>query len=73
MLCTKYDELSHPEKVQFMGKLCHAAQSDNNLFEVAEELISLATKRGLFDSVIILPDHQNNDDNELPNTNTILP
>ncbi len=62
MICEKYEVLSHPEKVQFLGKLCHAAQSDNTLFIHAEELIRLAELRGLFESVIILPNHQNNDD-----------
>jgi hypothetical protein len=56
MLCDKYDKLNHIEKVTFIGELCHAAQSDNEMFELAEGLIALAITKGLFNKVTIMPD-----------------
>jgi hypothetical protein len=61
MICSNYELLTHSEKVQFMGKLCHASQSDDSLFEIAQEIIRLGEVRGLFDNVKILPDHEPTD------------
>lgn len=55
MLCEKYDKLNHIEKITFIGELCHASQSDDELFELAEGLIQLAIAKGLFKNVIIMP------------------
>lgn len=51
MPCDKYLALSHYEKVQFMGKLTHASQSDDTLFDIALEIIKLGEQRGLFEKV----------------------
>lgn len=58
MICDKYDSLSHYDKVQFMGKLCHAAQTDDVLFTMAQELIKLGEQRGLFDKVAFPTDER---------------
>lgn len=55
MICTKYDELPHHEKVDYIGSLCHAAQSDNDLFERCLDIIRIAKLRGLFKDVEINP------------------
>ena len=56
MLCEKYDKLSHLDKTRFIGELCHASQSDNEIYDLAEGLISLAITKGLFKNVIIMPE-----------------
>lgn len=57
MLCKKYDELSHFDKVTFIGELIHACQSDDSFFEQGEAIIHNAKQMGLFNGVVILPDH----------------
>lgn len=59
MLCDKYDKLSHLDKIRFIGELCHASQSDNEIYELAEGLIALAITKGLFKNVTIMPDNNN--------------
>lgn len=51
MICQKFEALSHYEKVQFLGKLTHASQSDDVLFEIANEIIRQGEIRGLFEKV----------------------
>ena len=62
MLCSEYEKLTTIEKVIFIGELQHACQSDNELFEMANKLLSLAIVKGLFKNVTILP--HNNISNE---------
>lgn len=54
MICQKFEALSHYEKVQFLGKLTHASQSDDVLFEIANEIIRQGEVRGLFEKVSFL-------------------
>jgi hypothetical protein len=66
MLCKKYDELSYFDKVTYIGELLHACQSDDLLFDEGNILITKAKSMGLFNGVVILPDHiktENNSDN----------
>ncbi len=56
MLCDKYQQLSHIDKVKYIGSLIHAVQSSNNLFSLGEKLIQVAEDIGLFTGVTILPD-----------------
>ena len=66
MLCKKYDELSYFDKVTYIGELLHACQSDDLLFDEGNTLITKAKSMGLFNGVVILPDHiktENNSDN----------
>lgn len=58
MLCDKYMRLSPQERSLFIGNLLHAAQSDDNIFQSAEELINLAERKGLFDGVTIMPERE---------------
>jgi len=61
MLCKKYEELGHFDKVTYIGELLHAVQSDNDLYEQGLELIKKAKSMGFFDGVKILPDHIKNE------------
>lgn len=60
MICKEYKDLSHLEKVTFIGTLVHAVQSDSKLFEMAQGLIEIAKTKGLFDTVTIMPDNNEN-------------
>lgn len=51
MICKKFDELNSLEKIEFFGKLNHAAQSDDRIFDLAQSLISAAERIGLLDNV----------------------
>lgn len=57
MLCKSFESLSHQEKVQFIGKLCHATQSSEHAFALAKDLIDFGERAGLFDNVKILPEN----------------
>lgn len=60
MICPEYNDLSHIEKVTFIGALVHAVQSDSKLFEMAQGLIEIAKAKGIFDTVTIMPDNNEN-------------
>jgi len=55
MTCEKYNNLTPIEKVCFIGQLTHAAMCDEKIFDIANDLIALAVRKGLFNSVTILP------------------
>ena len=59
MICEKYEALTIIEKVQMVGKLLHAMQSDNELFDKAEWIIVAAELQGIFNKVTILPNDVN--------------
>lgn len=67
MICTEYDGLEPMEKSIFIGKIVHAVQNDSELFKAGLKLIVEATEKGVFDKVVFLPNHQN--DNNEPATN----
>lgn len=69
MNCDNYQMLLPKEKIELVGKLIHAIQSDNEIFNRAEALIKLAEKKKLFEGVKINPAPQ--PDNET-NTNNLL-
>lgn len=56
MLCKNFSELSHFEKVKYIGELLHACQSDDFLYTVGENIIQTAKDSGLFEGVVILPE-----------------
>lgn len=62
MNCENYLELSPKEKVEFIGKLIHAVQSDNYTFNKAVLIINRAEKKGLYAGVTINPSTQLTDD-----------
>lgn len=51
MNCKSFSELNILEKVNFIGKLCHAAQSDDNFFNDAKIIIEKAEQQGMFERV----------------------
>ncbi len=55
MNCINYQTLTPKEKTDFIGKLLHAAQSDNGIFLSCEVLIQEAEQKGIYDGVIINP------------------
>ena len=73
MLCKKYDDLSYFEKVTYIGELLHSCQSDDTLFDEGNKLIAKAKDMGLFNGVVILPDHiKTAHESEINNLKTIL-
>ena len=55
MICSSYDQLTIVEKTQFIGKLMHLVQTNENAFQAADNLIKKAGDEGLFNTVTILP------------------
>lgn len=55
-LCKSYNDLSHFDKIQFVGELLHACQSDEYFFKLGEDIIKSAKDTGLFNGVVILPE-----------------
>ncbi len=55
MICENYGNLIPVERVEFIGKLAHAAMSSNSIFDSAKKLIEDAESLGLFNGVKILP------------------
>lgn len=50
-----YQNLTIVEKIEMVGKLVHAIQSDNEMYSLAEKLLTKATEKGLFINIKILP------------------
>jgi len=61
MICKKYDSLSHFEKIVYVGELLHACQSDDELFELGNEIVFIAKMKGIMKGVIILPENKNDE------------
>lgn len=57
MICHSYDQLTIIEKTQLVGRLTHLIQNDENAFTAANELLRNAESNGLFDKVVIFPQH----------------
>ncbi len=55
MICESFEKLTPKERVEYVGELLHAVQSDNSLFEIGKEIIRLGNHRGLFEGVVIFP------------------
>ena len=55
MICNSYNQLTIVEKTQFVGRLIHIIQSEENAFNVADTLLKKADAEGWFDKVTILP------------------
>lgn len=66
MICNKYSYLSDTDRVLFIGELTHACMSDDDLFEMGQALIDLARQKGLFKSVVIMPNHIDHKTQETP-------
>ena len=61
MLCKNYDELSHVQKIVYIGELIHACQSDDHFFNLGEMIIESAKNNGTLDGVVILPENNEQD------------
>ncbi|TXI13264.1 MAG: hypothetical protein E6Q68_01760 [Polynucleobacter sp.] len=55
MLSESYMLMSPMERFVYIGKLVHAAQSDEKSFAEGQELIRRAEERGTFEGVTIMP------------------
>lgn len=51
----KFNNLSHREKIELIGKLVHLVQTDETCFGVACDMIIDAELSGTFDNIKILP------------------
>jgi hypothetical protein len=58
-LCKSFDNLSHVEKVIFIGQLTHAAMNSDECFDIAQGLIKLGHYDGVFTNVVINPPSEN--------------
>lgn len=58
-ICKNYEELTPFERVEFIGKLVHAVQSDEQAFNSANTIIGYSEENGVFDGVTILPEREN--------------
>ena len=63
-LCDKYFNLTPIERVSLVGELVHAIQSDDELFDMANDLIQLGILKGVFINTAILPEQDNTDTHE---------
>lgn len=64
MNCQEYQDLSHVEKITFIGELLHSVQTDSALFKMAQQLIDLAVFKGVFNGVTILPETSQQPENK---------
>lgn len=55
-----YQTLTIIEKIEMVGKLVHAIQSDNEMYNLAKELLTKAEEKGLFINIKILPNDYEN-------------
>lgn len=62
MLCKKYADLSHVDKIRYIGELIHIVQNDDEFYEMGFSLIYMAKMKGILDGVQILPEVKNTND-----------
>lgn len=63
MICKKYKNLSHVDKIRYIGELIHIVQNDDEFYDMGYSLIYMARMKGILDGVKILPEVQDADDN----------
>lgn len=61
MICEKFSNLSTRDKVLFIGELTHSCMNDDEIYNMGVAIIKIATTKGLFDNVKIMPDQTNDD------------
>jgi hypothetical protein len=64
MICKKYNNLSHVDKIRYIGELIHIVQNDDEFYEMGFSLIYMARMKGILDGVQILPEVKNDNDNQ---------
>lgn len=55
MLCKNFNNLSHLEKMQFIGELVHVTQTDDPAFIAAKIIIENAKRTGVLKGIEIAP------------------
>ena len=58
MLCKSFENLTIVEKVKFIGKINHLAQTYESVFNEVNKIINKAEKEDLFKDVTILPEEE---------------
>lgn len=64
MVCSKYSELTIPQRTVAIGELIHAFQSDNEAFIAMLDIVVDAKIRGVFKGVIVNPDRVQMNDSQ---------
>lgn len=64
MICKKYNNLSHVDKIRYIGELIHIVQNDDEFYEMGVTLINKAKEKGILDGVQILPEVKDDNDNQ---------
>lgn len=64
MICKKYADLSHVDKIRYIGELIHIVQNDDEFYEKGYSLIKLAREKGILDGVQILPEVKDDNNNQ---------
>jgi hypothetical protein len=64
MICKKYDNLSHVDKIRYIGELIHIVQNDDEFYDMGFSLIYMARMKGILDGVQILPEVKDDNDNQ---------
>lgn len=64
MICKKYADLSHVDKIRYIGELIHIVQNDDEFYDMGYSLIYMARMKGILDGVKILPEVKDDDDNK---------
>jgi hypothetical protein len=59
MICDLFNNLTPKERVEYIGELIHACQSDDVMYQIGKEIIKQGNQRGLFEGVVIFPDVKN--------------
>jgi len=64
MICKNYDNLSHVDKIRYIGELIHIVQNDDEFYDMGFSLIYMARMKGILNGVQILPEVKNDNDNQ---------
>jgi hypothetical protein len=55
-----YMELTHKEKIEFIGRVVHTIQNNDVAFDIANDaILSIGQMNGLFENVVINPPSEN--------------
>jgi hypothetical protein len=58
--CKSYMELTHKEKIEFIGRVVYTIQNNDVAFDIANEaILSIGQMNGLFENVVINPPSEN--------------
>jgi hypothetical protein len=63
-LCDKYFNLSALERSALIGQIVHAIQCSDEMFDFGQDIINMATLRGLYNEVVFHPKEIKTDTHE---------